>query len=98
MAAHPRKARRAIPARIQFALHQERSQIMLDRRPGGLRPFRAVIRVFPGDTLTPAAHAIGFHAHQQNAAAIDAPEARLKKMHERHLNFTQCYRFNFHGF
>jgi len=71
---------------------------MLDRRPGGLRPFRAVIRVFPGDTLTPAAHAIGFHAHQQNAAAIDAPEARLKKNARAAFEFHAVLRFNFHGF
>src|SRR5271167_3002064 len=70
---------------------------MLDRGPRGSDPFRAVIRIFPGDALTPPAHSIGLDTHQQDAPAVSAAKARFKKMHERHMNFTQRYRFDLHN-
>src|ERR1019366_9665593 len=69
---------------------------MLDRGPRGFGPFRAVIRIFPGHALAPAAHSIGLDTHQQDAPAVNAAKARFKKMHERHVNFTRSYRFDFH--
>src|SRR5450755_772333 len=69
---------------------------MLDRGPYGLDPFRTIVRVFAGDAFSPAAHAIGLDAYEQNAAAVDASKARLKKMYERHMNFAQSDRVNFH--
>src|ERR1019366_7328128 len=70
---------------------------MLDRGPRSFGPFRAVIRIFPGDAFAPPAHSIGLDAHQQDAAAVNPAKARFKKMHERHMNFTQRYRFDFHN-
>src|ERR1019366_4093204 len=68
---------------------------MLDRRPGGLGPFRAVIRIFSGNALAPSAHSIGLDTHQQDAAAVNSAKTRFKKMHERHMNFTKSYGFDF---
>jgi len=34
---------------------------------------------------------------KKNAAAVSASKARLKKLDERHLNFAESDRFNFHG-
>src|ERR1039458_9259210 len=70
---------------------------MLDRRPRGLGPFRAVIRIFSGNALAPSAHSIGLDTHQQDAAAVNAAKTRFKKMHERHMNFTKSYGFDFHN-
>src|SRR5450631_1302427 len=69
---------------------------MLDRGPRGLDPFRTVVRVFAGDAFSPAADAIGLDAYEQNTAAVDASKACFKKMHERHMNFAQSDRVNFH--
>src|ERR1700720_4698858 len=97
VAADSGKPRRTIPASRQLTLQQQRRQILLDRRPRGFGPFRAVKRIFPGDALAPPAHSIDLDTHQQDAAAINAAKARFKKMHERHVNFTQRYRFDFHN-
>src|ERR1035437_9522236 len=70
---------------------------MLDRRPRGLGPFRAVIRIFPRNAFAPPAHSIGLDTHQQDAAAVNPAKARFKKMHERHVDFTQSYGFDFHN-
>ena len=69
---------------------------MPDRRPGSLNPLRAIKRILPRDAFAPPAHAIGLDADQQNRPAINAPKARLKKMHEWHMNFTQSDGFNLH--
>ena len=70
---------------------------MFDRRPSGLGPFRAVIRIFPRNTLAPAPHSIGLDACQKDTAAINPAKARLKKMYERHVKFSQSYGFDFHN-
>src|ERR1035441_10552181 len=70
---------------------------MLDRRPRGLGPFRAVIRIFLRNAFAPPAHSIGLDTHQQDAAAVNPAKARFKKMHERHVDFTQSYGFDFHN-
>src|ERR1035437_241555 len=69
---------------------------MLDRGPRSFGPFRAVIRIFPGDAFAPPPHSSDLDAHQQDAAAVNPAKARFKKMHERHMNFTQSYGFDFH--
>jgi hypothetical protein len=33
---------------------------------------------------------------QKNSPAVGTAEARLEKMDERHVNFTECNGFNFH--
>src|SRR5260370_14757244 len=96
VAADSGNPRRTIPTSRQLTLKQQRRQILLDRRPRGFGPFRAVKRIFPGDALAPPAHSIDLDTHQQDAAAINAAKARFKKMHEWHVNFTQSYGFYFH--
>src|SRR6266853_2859835 len=70
---------------------------MLDGGPGRLDPFRAIKRIFGGDTLSPSNHSVALDGEQQDAAAIETAEARLKKMDERHLDFAQGNGFNFHA-
>ena len=59
-------------------------------------PFAAVERIFAGDAFSPAVDAFAVRGEQQNAAAIGASKARLKKMDERHVNFAEGDGFNLH--
>ena len=69
---------------------------MLDDRPCGLDPLRAVKRIFPGDTLAPPINAVTMCGKQEDTTAVDAAKARLKKMDQRHLDLAQRDGFEFH--
>src|ERR1700690_452386 len=58
MAAHFGKERGTVAPGMHLRLQQRGSQVVLDGRPGGLDPFRAVKRIFPRDALAPAAHTL----------------------------------------
>ena len=72
-----------------------RRKILFDSWPGAFRPFGTVVRVFAGDRLGPAVPTVAVYGHQEDAAAVGAAEAGLKKMDERHANFAQRDGFDF---
>ena len=76
------------PALCQRAPDQSGREMMRDRRPRALDPLAAVKGVFGGYALGPTVDALAMGSDQQNAPAVDAAEARLEKMDERHLNFA----------
>ena len=71
---------------------------MLDRGPCALNPFATVERIFASHALSPACDPVALHVDQENSAAVDASEARLKKIDERHLNLAEGDGFNLHGY
>src|SRR5690242_7083860 len=96
MSAYFREMRNTLAGILEFLPQNRRSEILLDCGPSRLYPLAAVKRIFPCDAFSPCADAVYHYVNQQNAAAVDTPETRFKKMDERHLNFTECYRFNLH--
>ena len=97
MRSHPGKQSRAFASGFQLLSEESRNQVLRHCRPGAGDPFAAVIRVFSHHALSPTVDTVAVHGDQKNPAMIEAMEARLKKMHERHLNFTQRNGFDFHG-
>src|SRR5579863_28042 len=69
-----------------------------DSGPRTISPLTTVKRIFAGHTLAPAVDSLAMRREQQNAATRGAPETRLKKMNERHLNLAQRDGFNLHNF
>ena len=57
---------------------------------------RAVKGLFAGHAFSPAVDPVAVDGEQQNAAAVDAAEARLEEVDQRHLNFAESDGFNFH--
>src|SRR5579862_2918372 len=96
MGANPAHQAGALVSGGYAASENDRRQIMFDRGPRGVDPFRTVERVLPGYALSPPRHPVALDIQQQYAAAVKTAEARLEKMDERHLNFTQSDAFNFH--
>src|SRR5580765_3146599 len=96
MGANLGKQGRALAARFQTLSQESRNQVLGHGRPGAFDPLTAVEGIFAHDALAPSVDAFTVDGHQENAAAVGATKARLEKVDERHLNFTQSNGFNFH--
>jgi hypothetical protein len=69
---------------------------MFDRRPRAFRPLAVVEGIFAGHAFSPAIDTVAMDGQQKDSAAESAFEARLEKVDERHLNFTEGDGFNLH--
>src|ERR1700722_701685 len=87
---------RTIGACPDLPPHHSRTEIALDRNPRGVKPFGAIERGSVAYALSPPVDSVATNRDQENTAVVDAPEARLEKMYERHAYFTQGDTFNFH--
>ena len=98
MATHFSEQGRTFAGRVESLSQQRGNQVLCDRRPGALDPFAAVEGIFADDAFAPTVDAFAMDGDEKNAAAVGATKARLEKVDERHLNFTESDGFNFHVF
>src|SRR5215469_18359235 len=97
VAADPCHQGGALPGRGDVLADHRRREMLAQRGPGASDPFARIVRIFTGDALPPAVHAFAVHGDEQDAAMVEAAEARLEKVDERHLNLAERDGFNFHG-
>ena len=81
----------------QFDAEHARRDEVGDDVPGGLVRLGAVIRIAVGHALAEAARAVFVGAHQHEALAVGAAEARFKRANERKLDEPQLEPIDLHG-
>src|SRR5215469_12710791 len=97
MRSHPGKQSRTFAPGVELLSEESRNQVLRQRGPGALDPFAAVIGIFSHHALAPALDTFAVHGDEKNPAMVEAMEAGLEKMDQRHMNFTQRDGFDFHG-
>src|SRR5882672_361686 len=95
--ANPGKQRGAVPGRGNSLAEKQRDQILAKHGPRGVGALFGVVRTLVGNALTPSLDAFAVNGDQGDAALVDPPEAGLKKMDQRHVQFTQGNSFDIHG-
>src|SRR5579862_2961971 len=96
MAANFRHQRGAVASGGNGLPDDGRRKILLDRWPRALDPFAAVVRIFAGYAFAPSVDAVTVRGDEHDAAVVEAAEARLEEMDERHLNFAEGDGFDLH--
>src|ERR1700741_1300866 len=96
MAAYFGETGRAIPRRFEVATEYRRCEIVRDCGPRTFDPLAAVKGIFASHAFSPAVCSVTVGSEQQHAAAVRAPEARLEKMDERHMNLAERDSLNLH--